>query len=234
MKDQELEAVKAMNPIEERIEEETNTAMKSIEKQIEVEVQKKVAELATGSDKGKKEFKDLEKEYKRKLAEVLEEKNKMIEDMAKLQLENELAQEKVKSIEKNKKIKNNLKLFDELIKKDEQIVTKDECIREITCEGDCENVNQLKRLNSLKKSGSSRSCPQTQSKDKPMLKCDKCDFTSQNNEYFSTHTKGHEDKKIPNNVHEKRPCHFVATKRGCIKGDSCNFDHSKAALPNLW
>ena len=105
MKDQELEAVKAMKAIEERIEEETNTAMKSIEKQIEVEVQKKVAELATGSDKGKKEFKDLEKEYKRKLAEVLEEKNKMIEDMAKLQLENELAQEKVKSIEKNKKIK---------------------------------------------------------------------------------------------------------------------------------
>ena len=60
-KDQELEVVKAMKAIEERIEEETNTAMKSIDKQIEVEVKKKAAERATGSDKGKKEFKDLEK-----------------------------------------------------------------------------------------------------------------------------------------------------------------------------
>ena len=230
LKKKDFEAVKAMKAIEERIEEETNTAMKSIERQINVEVEKKIAELAPGSHKGKKEFIDLEKEYKKKLAEVKEEKDKILEDLAKLQAETDLSKEKIESIEKNKRITRNLKLFDELVKKDEQTLTKDECIREVSCEGDCENVNQLKRLNSMKQSGSDRSCPQTQSKDKPMLKCDKCDFISQNKEYFSTHMKGHEEKKIANNVKDKRPCHFVGTRRGCIKGDSCNFDHSKEAL----
>ena len=136
------------------------------------------------------------KMYKKKLAEVKDEKDKILEDLAKLQGENDLAKERVESIEKNNKIKENLKLFNKLIKRDEQILPVDECIREVTCEGDCENVNQVKRLNSLKQSGSNRSCPQTQAKGKPMLKCDKCDFISQNNEYFSTHMKGHEEKKI--------------------------------------
>ena len=36
-------------------------------------------------------------------------------------------------------------------------------------------------------------------------------------------------KKISSNVNVGRPCHFVHTRRGCIEGDSCNFDHSEAA-----
>ena len=55
----------------------------------------------------------------------------------------------------------------------------------------------------MKQSGSNRSCPQTQSKDKPVLKCDKFDFITQNKEYFSTHMKGHEGEKIANNVNIK-------------------------------
>ena len=35
-------------------------------------------------------------------------------------------------------------------------------------------------------------------------------------------------KKIASNV--AKPCRFVNTERGCLKGDSCNFSHSKAAI----
>ena len=47
LKNQELEAVKAMKVIEQQIEEETNTAVKLMEKQIEYEVEKKMILLAT-------------------------------------------------------------------------------------------------------------------------------------------------------------------------------------------
>ena len=110
-------------------------------------------------------------------------------------------------------------------------MNKDECIRNVSCEGDCDNVTQLKRLNSLKQSGGSRSCPQANSTDKPMLKCDKCDFLTQNKEYFQSHMKGHDEKKIASNVTKfKRRCHYVGTRKGCYKGDECNFDHSEGAL----
>ena len=125
-------------------------------------------------------------------------------------------------------MKRNLKLFNSLVNKENHSVNKDECIASVSCEGNCDNVNQLERLNSLKQLGSNRSCPQTKADNKPMLKCDKCDFITQNKEYFSTHVKGHIEKKIENIF--IKPCHYVNSRRGCLKGDSCNFDHSEAAL----
>ena len=148
--------------------------------------------------------------------------------MVKIQTENDIVKEKVDSAEKNEKIKRNLKLLNSLVKENDPTNKTDECISSVACDGDCDNVNQLKRLNSLKKQGSSRVCPQTKPQDKPMLKCDKCDFISQNKQYFSSHVKGHDEKRIESNT--GKPCRYVNTERGCLKGDSCNFDHSKAAL----
>ena len=197
LKDQELESVNAMKAIEQRIEVETDTAMKAIQKQFELESQNKVEQNMISDQKG---LADLEKEYKKKLSDLKEEKDRILGDLVKLQAENDIAKEKDDSLEKSEKMKRNLKKFNAMVNKEDETITKDECIRVISCEGDCDNVSQLKRLNSLKQSGSSRSCPQSKSTGKPMLNCDKCDFLTQNNEYFNSHMKGHDEKKIASNV----------------------------------
>ena len=140
----------------------------------------------------------------------------------KLQTDNDLSREKVDSVEKKEKMKRNLELFNSLVNADDNKQQKDECINSVACDGDCDNVNELRRL------GSSRVCPQTKPQDKPLLKCDMCDFISQNKDYMSIQIKKHEEKKIASNV--AKPCRFVNTERGCLKGDSCNFSHSKAAI----
>ena len=191
IKEQEVETVKAMKSIEKRIEEETDQALKDIEKQIEKETNLKLEQTKT-------ELSALEKQYQKKLKDLKDEKDKILEDMVKLQSESSVAKEKEESNEKKEKIKRNLKLFNSLVDKENPSVNKDECVVSVSCEGNCDNVNQLQRLNSLKQLGSSRSCPQTNADSKPMLKCDKCDFITQNKEYFATHIKGHNEKKIRN------------------------------------
>ena len=228
LKDQEIESVNAMKAIEKQIEFETNTAIEAIQKQLEVESKNNEEQNTVN---GQKRFTDLEKEYKKKLSDMKEKKDRILEDLVKLQAENDVAKEKADSMEKNLKIKRNLKIFNTMVKQQEKTMTKDECMKSVSYEGDFDSVNQLERLNSLKQSGSSRSCPQTQPTGKPMLKCDKCDFLTQNSEYFKSHMKGHDDEKISHNViNLKRPCHYVGTSKGCFKGDKCNFDHSEASL----
>ena len=55
-----------------------------------------------------KELVDLEKEYKKKLSDLKEEKDRILGDLVKLQAENDVAKEKADALEKNEKIKRNL------------------------------------------------------------------------------------------------------------------------------
>ena len=177
-----------MKAIEKRVEEETDQAMKAIENQIDGEAKEKIQQH-------KKYITRLEKQYEKKLEELRTEKDKILEDMIKLQTEYDLTREKVDSVEKKEKMKRNLELFNSLVNADDHKQQKDECINSVACDGDCDNVNELRRLNSLKKLGSSRVCPQTKPQDKPLLKCDMCDFISQNKDYMSIHIKKHEEEK---------------------------------------
>ena len=62
-----------------------------------------------------------------------------------------------------------------------------------------------------------------------MYKCDKCDFMSPNNVYFTSHKKSHMEKVKESNSSKKRPCGYFKSRNGCQKGVNCDFDHSEAA-----
>ena len=144
MKDQEEESIKAIKAIEKRVEEETEKAMKLIENQLNEESRVK-------TEQNKTNLSNLEKQYEKKLTVLKNEKDRVLEDLVKIQTENDIVKEKVDSAEKNEKIKRNLKLFNSLVKENDPTNKTDECISSVACDGDCDNVNQLKRLNSLKK-----------------------------------------------------------------------------------
>ena len=48
-----------------------------------------------------------------------------------------------------------------------------------------------------------------------MHQCDKCDFMSQNNVYFTSHMKTHVENKIESNPNMKRPCDHFKSRNGC-------------------
>ena len=223
-------------------EEDTISAIKAIETQIELETQKVInqnkEESKSLSKNSQQEIQNLEKQFKKKFAELSEEKDKILEEMTKMQGETDLEREKKEAIDKKNKIETNLKLFNILVENGHELTElpiiekekkSDECIASISCEGDCENVNQLKRLNSLKQSGNSRSCPQNKSVEKPMYRCEKCDFISQNKVYFDSHMKSHMENRIKSNLPTKKPCSYFGSRYGCRKGDQCDYDHSESA-----
>ena len=216
--------------------------MKAIENQIEIETQKVIdqnkEESVSLANTSKQEIATLQKQFKNKVAELKEEKDKIMEEMVKMKAEKDIEREKVESTSRKAKIEKNLKLFNVLVENGHELTelpipeendTNDECIESIRCEGNCEKVSQMKRLNSLKKLGNSRSCPQSKSENKTMYKCDKCDFISQNKVYFTSHMKSHIEKKIESNFPTKKPCHYFRSRNGCKKGDTCDYDHSEAA-----
>ena len=152
-------------------EEETVKAMKAIENQLEFETNKVIKLDEESVDKNDiRKVEIIEKQYQKKLLELKQEKDKIMEDMVKMQAEKDLATEKSKVTDKQKKYEHNLKLFNVLVEnRHEQIELPipeeekkhDECIMSALCEGGCENVSQLKRLSSLKQLGNNRSCPQS-------------------------------------------------------------------------
>ena len=90
-------------------EEDTVKAMKDIENQIELET-KKVIKLdedkpESVADNNKKEIQIIEKQYQKKLLELKQEKDKIMEEMVKLQTENDLETEKNKASKKLENMK---------------------------------------------------------------------------------------------------------------------------------
>ena len=187
LEQQEKEVGKAMEAITNEIKEETIKINKKFREEVE-------------SVKGanQKQIIALKKLHEKELNVIKQEKDKILEDMTKMQNESEITNEKVKSIENKKKIKRNIKIFNALVENGHdlpvEIKESDECIEVNSCEGNCDKVSELTRLNSFKQSGSIRRCPQTQPDDKPFFKCNKCDFMTQNKEYFNTHMEQHKNK----------------------------------------
>ena len=138
----------------------------------------------------------INKQNKKQIEDIKNEKDKMMEDMIKMQSENDLNKERIQTMEKNKKIHKNLHIFNAIVENGHDIPPvlikePDECIHNEICTGNCEKVKDLKRLNTLKRSGSIRTCPQRNPDDKPFFKCGKCDFMTQNEEYFNEHMEKH-------------------------------------------
>ena len=188
LKDQEGESMKAIQSIAKKIEEETKKIENKYEEQIEAV-----------KNTAKKQVAAINKQHQRQVNDLKQEKDKMMGDMTKMQTENDLTKEKIQSIEKNKKIHNNLKIFNAIVENGHdiplgQVKETDECIQNEPCLGGCDKVSDLKRLQSLKRSGSIRICPQTKPDDRPFFKCEKCDFMTQNKEYFKEHENEHNNQ----------------------------------------
>ena len=151
------------------------------------------------------------------MKEIKKEKDRILEDMTKMQNKHDIDKEKVKSIEKKKKIEPNIKIFNKLVENSHEIPIEirepDECIQVKSCEGNCDRVSELKQLNVFKQSGSDRSCPQTKPDDKPFYKCDKCDFMSQNKEYFGKHREEHQKTK----TNECPQCGYKTEKKAHLE-----------------
>ena len=93
LKDQEADTIKAMKLIENQIEIETQ---KVIEKNQE--------EAVALGNKSNKELAHLEKQYTKQIADIREEKDKIMKDMLKMQKEKDLDKENKEAIQKKKKI----------------------------------------------------------------------------------------------------------------------------------
>ena len=144
-------------------EVETVKAMKAIGNQIELDTQKVVKlnkeDSESLSNKRKEKLAVIENQYKKKIADLKQENDNIMEEMVKLQGEKDIEREKIESIAKKDKIEKNLKLFNVLVANGHELTelplpeaehNKDECIESIHCAGDCEKVSQIKRLNSMK------------------------------------------------------------------------------------
>ena len=72
--------------------------MKDIENQIELETKKVIKldeeKLESVAENNKKEIKIIEKQYQKKILELKQEKDKIMEEMVKMQTENDLETEK--------------------------------------------------------------------------------------------------------------------------------------------
>jgi uncharacterized C2H2 Zn-finger protein len=189
LEQQECEAVNAMEAVESEIKEEINKMEQKFKD--EVESVKVISQ---------KQITALKKLHEKEVNLVKQEKDKIMEDMTKMQNKSEITKEKVNSIKKNEQIKRNTKIFNALVENGQnlpiEINEADECIEVKSCEGNCDKVSDLRRLSSFKQSGSNRRCPQTQPDGKPFFKCNKCDFMTQNKEYFNTHMKQHNEMKV--------------------------------------
>ena len=192
--------------------------------------------------------------YKAEYKELLEEKNKILEELMKVQSERDIAIAKVESMEK--------------IAEEDQV---DECIKDSRCNGDCEHVGcdieQVQRLKALKELGGRRRSPAEEVALTPWKYCPQCNFKSRINNEVKEHV-NQEHRSYPtcpfcnigfdnlnalgrhieqyhkdngpasyqnrNAVKQTRstvsrgPCIFFLQPRGCKKGANCDFSHSGA------
>ena len=87
IKDQEVKSVNAMKVIQKKIEDETNESLKHIEEQIEKKINQRIKNK--NPDIGA-----LEKQYEKKIKDLKDEKDEILNDMIKLQSESTISQEK--------------------------------------------------------------------------------------------------------------------------------------------
>ena len=216
VEEQEKEVLKAMQDIADEVTEERNKIIKNI----------------TADDKN--EFKKQKLEHEKKSNE----KDKIMNEMVKMQTDNDLMREKIEIIDKEKKIHKNMKLFKVLVDEVKESEDPDECINKVNCEGSCNEVADAVKLHLMKKAGITRTCPQDKPLEKVMLKCEKCEFISQNKVYFTKHMNNHyeEESKIAKKARNisgqnkiKKPCSYFNNPNGCKKGNSCLWDHSDEA-----
>ena len=229
--EQEAEVVKAMQDISDEVDKERIKINKTLN-----------SESKDKTEQYNKELKKQKREQENKYNEIKKEKDKMMDEMVAMQTENDLMREKIQLIEKEKKIHKNMKLFNVLLDEVKDSSDPDECVNKVNCEGDCNAVADAVKLHMMKKAGVNRTCPQEKPLEKPIFKCDKCDFISQNKTYFTKHVKDHNvhDNKIAENARNisgqhkvKGPCSYYKSQNGCKKGNSCLWDHSEKAQAQI-